>query len=290
MLSNDALKLVSLMFEPGESVCLSPNKFAYLSVTQDKLLNDTIYLTSNNGKINRGYPSKSMSLLSLNPVRGSREDVNVVGFRSFLVECDDIPLEEQLDYINSTGLPYSACIFSGNRSLHFLVTLSEDLPDLNTYRFYARWIVGAIEKADKNTVNPTRGIRIPDHVRDTGKIQKLIKIGRRIDKSELDDWLSGFMDKKPSLETEKVRVKPEHPIDVSGLPRWIQNAIEIGPKILPDGRNRTWFILSLRLAEHGWSYEQIIDILDPVFTPEYDFDRREWERAIESGVKTADKP
>ncbi|WP_214676866.1 hypothetical protein, partial [Escherichia coli] len=69
-----------------------------------------------------------INLIAINPIKGWRRDDQVTAFRTFLIELDDGSLEEQSKYVKEMDMPFTACIFSGNKSLHFAITLDQDLP------------------------------------------------------------------------------------------------------------------------------------------------------------------
>ena len=106
-----------------------------------------------------------INMLAINPIEGFRRDKNVTAFRSFLVELDDGKLSEQMKYVKNKNMPYSACVFSGGKSLHFVITLEEPLPSLNLYKQISKWILNVMDKADSQTSNPSRSVRFPGNLR-----------------------------------------------------------------------------------------------------------------------------
>lgn len=137
---------------------------------------------------------KSSNFLCINPLdpaNNSRADSNVTAYRNFLVEIDQGTVVEQGKVVHDAGLPYSTAVFSGNKSIHFIVCLKESLADKDEYKAYAKAIVAKIAGADKAVTNPARLSRFPGVTRsDTGKIQtEIINKGKKITKAVLDEWL-----------------------------------------------------------------------------------------------------
>lgn len=294
--------LLNLMFRPGEMVCVSPNKYGYHSIPLEVVLSDVITLVPtpdsvdkrNAGRKERGLPpitweesfeqckTQDLTLVALNPIKGFREDLNTTAYRSFLVELDYGDIDSQIEYIKRIGLPYSALVFSGNKSVHCLITLDTDLPSYEVYYTLAEWILAIATMADPNTKNPSRSIRIPGAEREPGKFQKLIEINGLVKLIDLSAWLAAHPDAKP-VKQEKRAVSGE-PIDLSLLKPWVAHRLVYG--LDPTkGRNKQWFSIACEFALAGYSEDDTIDLLSAYFTPDRDFKDREWKTSIKSAFK-----
>ena len=275
-------KLLNLMFRPGETVCVSHNKYGYHSIPLDNALNGPVTLVPPDTTRDWEKPdSNDLTLVALNPIKGFRQDLSCTAFRNFLVEMDHGPLPEQLAYANKIGLPYSAVVFSGNKSLHFLISLATDLPDEATYRKLSEWILGIATIADQNTKNPSRSIRVPGAYREPGKKQILVQIKEPISLSTLGEWLNKHPDAKPK-EKEKREISGKH--DFSKLKQWVIDRLLNG--LDPNqGRNKQWFSIACEFAIAGYSEEDTILILEDFFVADRDFKEREWLTSIRSGFK-----
>lgn len=120
------------------------------------------------------------------PDKPRRADHNVICFRNFLLEIDDIPVEEQQELLKSRNLPYTSAVYSGSKSVHFIISLKEPLKDINEYRHLALRLHALIPEADPTSKNPSRLSRLPNSIRpDTGNMQKLLYLGDRIDNNYL---------------------------------------------------------------------------------------------------------
>lgn len=275
---------LDLFFNPEEEVCVSPNKFGYYSVSQKEILSEKFSIIScgENAYVNE-ITYKDINLCSINPVKGARRDENVTAHRSFMIELDSGGLAEQKTYIEALEMPYSICVFSGNKSLHYGIVLSEDLPP-SVWRNTAEWILNIVNKADQQTKNPTRSIRFPDNQRKDGKqlVQSLVEIKHRISPENLFGWLSRWPDLNPAL---KKRNKKTRAVLSDGIiiPDWILSKIEKG--FDEGGRNKGWFNIALNLAKLGWEEERIVEVLSNHFIEDRDFKEKEWLMAIKSGCK-----
>ena len=126
------------------------------------------------GGLARAFPAKLGLYLRINPMaEGGAADADVTAFRHALVEFDYddsgriMPKQEQYAAIVASGLPVSAVIDSGNKSLHAWVRV-----DASDEREYARRVHIAYAqfkgvRVDQKNRNPSRFSRCPDAVRVT---------------------------------------------------------------------------------------------------------------------------
>lgn len=276
-------QLLSLLFNPGETVCVSPNKFGYHSIPLELALGEEITLVSPHPDVLISKcPSSELLLCAINPILGFRTDYNVKAFRSFLLEIDTGDIASQLGYLDKLQVPFSVRIFSGNKSVHQVITLDEDLPDLKTYKFIAQWIFKIVTFADKNCQNPSRSVRIPGAFRDKDKKQELIAIKSRVSHKELFEWLNRYEHLRPQIKPKRKLLTGEP--DYARLGPWAKAMLRKGINF-DRGRNLTWHSLAYDFALAGFSLEQTIEILSSKFIPEYDFKEKEFLTAINSAFK-----
>src|ERR1035437_5479321 len=166
-------KLLSLLFNEGESICVSNNQFASHSIPLQSAMEGTITLVPPDPTYPVRYcDSSELLLVSINPIQGFRKDSNVQKFRSFLFELDTGSTKEQLGYFKHLKLTTSCQIFSGNKSVHALIVLDQDLPDEKTYRELYVWALSILTMCDRACKNPSRSVRIPWAYREPGKKQR----------------------------------------------------------------------------------------------------------------------
>lgn len=276
-------ELLKLMFRPGETVCVSHNKYGYHSIPLENALSGmTTMVSPNPDREFEKVESERLLLVSLNPIKGFREDANVTAYRNFLVEMDYGPLPEQLAYAKAIGLPYSAVVFSGSKSLHFLISLDQDLPSYEVYYLMAEWTLAIATAADQNTKNPSRQIRIPGAWREPGKKQLIVEHRGATSLKDFSAWLAQHPNAKPR-PPEKREISGT--ADFSKLKKWVPERLANGNIGAKHGRNKEWFAIACEFALAGYSEDDTMDILSEYFTPDRDFKEREWKTSIKSAFK-----
>lgn len=279
----DSVKLLNLMFRPSESVCVHHNRYGYHSVPLEHAMSNTVTMVSKDStRPNEYIDSSKMIFVALNPIKGFRKDENAYKYRNFLVEIDVGSQKEQMEYIKKLGMPYSAAVFSGNKSVHFLISLNEDLPNEDTYRKIAMWIQSIVTLADRNCKNPSRSIRLPGAMRDTGKMQELLELRGAVELTKLREWLMRWPDliPKPHVKSEISTGDPR----LSKLKPWIIKQLRDGIDF-SKGRNLTWFSFGCNFSIADFSESDTMEILENYFVPQRDFTVREWKSAIRSGIR-----
>lgn len=203
-------------------------------------------------------------------------------FRTILLECDKMAQEEQLAYIRGLGMPWTACVDSGGKSVHFLICLEKDLQNESDYRNLVARIHRVVEKADHTTKNPSRLSRLPGVFRDeTGKEQKLIALRGKVSLDCLEAWLGGFP------ESEKVSAEPvsEGQLSTQTL-HLVFNGV--GPT---PGRNHRLFMAACEFYRAGYSVEKASEYLKQGFDfhgKDFDFTRAEFDATIKSAYTRAE--
>lgn len=281
-------QFLNLLFNADETICISHNKYGYHSIKQEDVNNKDICLISPNEEVPPTYIKESdINLVAINPINGFRQDCNVTAFRSFLIEIDEGPLKEQKQYIEDIGLPYSICIFSGNKSLHYGVVLDKDLINIDFWRIVCQWILNIVKKADQATKNPSRNIRMPGNKRKNGKklIQGLVDIRGRISHDDLNIWLNKFPDCKPINESHSYSTSYQFSPSLHTLPKYIYEILDRLQTRTQPNRNISWFHIACIMAGRRIELEEIIDYLEDYFIEEIDFKKREWLNTIKSGYK-----
>ena len=156
----------------------------------------------------------------INPLHTWRETGNVTAINSFLFEIDKdvegnlIPVKQQAKMFLDSGLPYTTMVYSGTKSVHCIVRLTEPV---NADWFRSWWeainrvLVAKGLPIDPATMKIPQLSRVPgsiriDKVKDEkgnfkkdekgnyilleGKEQTLIHINRRVTQNEIKEWLT----------------------------------------------------------------------------------------------------
>ncbi len=278
----DLKRLLDLMFEPTDTICPSSDKWAYHSMPIDSVLSGEVPLVSPNQTVPiRNVKTEELILLGINAIKGYRNDSNVYTHRTFLFEIDVGSLTSQMAYMKALKVPYSAIIFSGGKSLHYLLVLKEPI-DEKTYRILYQWALNIGTLFDQNCKNPSRSVRIPGVIRpNTGNKQRLVEIKERVSIDDFLAWLKQYPDLKPK-EREKKNLTGKE--DYSKLSTWAKSQFKDGIDF-SRGRNMTWFALACDLCQSGHNEDATIDILNHYFVPESDFKEKEFRTAITSAFK-----
>lgn len=184
-----AVDFRNLLFNPDEIICICPqakhNGFFY--VVKD--------MQFENGEF-----------FVINPIKGGRSDSNVTAYRNILVEIDDMPLPSQFNHLKSLNMPYSTVVYSGGKSLHYIISLEESVSSKEVYTLLVRWIYNIINSVDpskyvdEQNKNPARLSRFPNVIRTNKphRLQRLIYVRERVKTDDLLGWLKSFPNCKPS--------------------------------------------------------------------------------------------
>jgi hypothetical protein len=182
-----------------------------------------------------------------------RADCNVTKFRNILIEMDNIELEVQLNLIKESGLPFTTAVYSGGKSIHFIISLETALTSKDEYTALVCKVYkalnfirpGAVDKANKN---PSRLSRLANSLRkDKIKIQKLLVLGSRVKNKILLDWIE---ENCPQEVLERPISKTTAIYNNNGrLSPWARNVLMGG--VQAGERNVTCFRLACEFAKLG---------------------------------------
>jgi len=134
--------------------------------------------------------AESGAWVRINPCDGKGiSDENIISYRHVLVESDVLPVKEQWRIVTSLNVPCSAVVFSGGKSLHFIVKVdagqNRKLYDDRVQQLYA-----VLEKhgfvVDQANKNPSRLSRLPGVWR--GK-QKQVLLSTNIGCDNWQEWV-----------------------------------------------------------------------------------------------------
>lgn len=146
----------------------------------------------------------------LNACEGGRKKSDIRKFRNFLIEIDEIPgtkepmpPKDQILLIHSKyKVPYSTVVSSGNKSIHFIISLEEPLNTIDEYSFIAAWIKNIVVEADSSVLVPEKLSRFYGGT--NGKTQKeqkgYIPKNGRISNTRFLEWLNSYPDRMPVKE------------------------------------------------------------------------------------------
>lgn len=206
-------------------------------------------------------PEKS-SLPYARSTLGRRADCNVPVYRNILIEMDEVPLDKQRGIISEYNMPFSTATYSGGKSIHFVISMSDPCATKEEYDMIVDLIFRTMEVSiDKACRNPSRLTRNPGVMRE-GKEQKLLEIRGRVQKQAIIEWAAGF----GNIPVPKAPFKKQKGNTKNGFrsmpPRWIMDFLSSG---VEDGnRNNTAFKVGCGLAKMGYTESEISDMIRSV--------------------------
>jgi RecA-family ATPase len=253
--------LLDACFAPAEFVAIAPAREAEAGevvptrgVTMTR--EEWKQRAAEKGGIEKCFSTTLGLFLRINPMsKGGAKNEDVTAFRHVLVEFDrddkgtSIAKEQQFAAILASGLPVSALLDSGNKSLHAWVRV--DAPDAAEYRrrvdIIWDWFEG--RSLDRQNKNPSRLSRCPEGRRTVAgevRVQRLLALG--LGAKLWSEWEAGHApDGLPKIitGTEFMAVqKPEPPQLIAGL-------LHQGSKMILGGASKSrksWTLIDMMLA------------------------------------------
>lgn len=184
-------RFIEACFAQGETICICDN----VSEDDGRPLTSGSFITreewlSRHDQPGAGIlsPERNGVFVRINPIKPnlySGSDNDVSAYRHVLVEMDERPKAEQEQALRDTGMPITALIDSGGKSIHAWVRV--DAPDRKEWEARRDIIYAAIPGIDPKNKNPARFSRLPGAFR-AGSAQRLI--GTHIGPESWDEWLA----------------------------------------------------------------------------------------------------
>lgn len=167
------------------------------------------------------YPTSTGTLIGLNPAIQDglpHQRASTDTLRNFLIEMDHLTFKEQVDLIVESKLPFSAATFSGNKSIHFVISLEEPVTE-SEYKIIANKLKYAFGKCndewllDPNALRPEVSTRIGTFtrlVKNNESEQRFICLRDRVNNDSLYEWLDSRQEIiERWKETDKVELAPQ---------------------------------------------------------------------------------
>lgn len=239
-----------ILFEAGESINCGPTNYV-TSVFPVAAIPDYVWRV----------------FFSINPLKAysTRADRNVTVFRNILVEIDSMPTDEQYLLIERSGLPYSTCVYSGNKSLHFIISLAEPFADRKAYDACVKRVykaLGGKQVVDVACANPSRQSRYPNAERpETKKVQHLLEVKTRVPNADLEKWLcdNGAKPEPPKVYSQRPAAKLGQFGQLRG------STLNFLMGTWNDGEwNIELFKASCDIISAGYSHDEAVEMLERV--------------------------
>jgi len=235
---------------------------------------DSLYLPTSVGPLAEALELPPRCFVAVNPVAERREDADVQAYRNFLLEFDQGTITEQVTLLQRLKFPYSCLTFSGNKSVHAILCLTESLASAQEYRDLFQLIRVVLRKTDPTTGNPSRVTRVPGAYRsDKGCYQELLDLTQRQTLASVKQWLYGFKEKLTMTLMQRAVIQrvnwrsnpatqPPPLSDIlSNLSEGSQAFLETGTVTTTTSRHRMLIFLALELTAAGASLDQIEALL-----------------------------
>lgn len=162
------------------------------SVKHFKKCSDLIYKLESGSSVEQALGNlnkESGAWVQINPSDGiGAKKENVIDYRYALVECDHIPVEEQIEIYKQMNLPIATLTYSGNKSVHAIVKVDASSPKEYTER--VKYLFNTLQangiEIDTANKNCNRLTRIPSVIRGN---QKQFLITTNIGCINWDEWI-----------------------------------------------------------------------------------------------------
>lgn len=203
---------------------------------------------------------------AINPMDQSktRADSSVIQYRNILIEMDKIPLDKQEEHIKEIRMPYTTAVFSGSKSIHYIISLESELQDEQEYRALVKRVYKAVgdDIVDQSNKNPSRFSRFPGSFRPTtGKLQQLLFVGPRVPNLSLESWLESRGAPKEEL-WENLTPEPRSTFKNPGrLYSATKNFLMFGAT---ENWNMRLFKASADLCRCGYTEDESIEVLKKI--------------------------
>lgn len=214
-----------------------PGKGIY-SMTASQILESLDKYPEDIGAAVGDWKEEAGAWIRVNPLDGKGvKNLNVTAFRFALVECDSVPVREQLAAYRKYQLPIATLVSSGGKSLHAVVRI--DAGSYEEYSFRVRFLYDYLSdkglKIDTANKNPSRLTRMPGITRN-GKEQALIAVD--IGRKTWDDWyrhIKNEIDEIPDIVplSRYIENPPAPPKEI------IQGVLRKGHKMLVSAASKS---------------------------------------------------
>jgi hypothetical protein len=162
-------------------------------------------------------------LLSMHPAMANhdpRSAVFTTAHRTFVIETDKLPRQQQLAVVRDSGMPVSACVWSGNRSYHWTVVL-DGLPPTWSRHHHAATCRELEKRFPDFEVfsDLAKATRFPASMRlGTGQEQRLVSIDeKRVPALEFFRWFGLSASAAETFMMTDQTPPPPPPVDQSKL-------------------------------------------------------------------------
>jgi len=141
-------------------------------------------------------PAQFFCINPLPSVLSARTSANLMARRNLLIEFDKPSwtlTKQETFYEQKLQLPFATKTYSGGRSLHYIVALTESISDEDYYLLFQLLQRACGSNSDKQVSNPNRLSRTAGVLRDGVNRQELLATGQRVTLADLTLRLANIM-------------------------------------------------------------------------------------------------
>jgi hypothetical protein len=182
-------------------------------------------------------------------------------------------------------MPYSTCVHSGGKSLHFILALEEDVGAAE-YERLAKWLLNIVDKADQSVKNPSRLSRFPGVTRESnGNMQELLEVRGRVPLAVFKKWLELYPQHEPKINADVFHLSVD---DLGPTERgllWPSTFKFLREEAPPGFRNRYLFLAACDFHEQGYPIEEALTQLGKSST----LDGTEFAETVQSAYERPPK-
>lgn len=183
------------------------------------------------------YKKEAGAWIRINPLDGSGVSRdNVTAYRHVLVESDEIPQEEQIQFYEQWKLPIAALVNSGSKSIHAIVKIYAENDEI--YQKRVQFLFEFLKKhnfpIDESNKNPNKLSRMPGVYRGD-KLQNLITTD--IGCKDWDEWFNYIDTLENAFEEDNMLDLFDNPPELA--PELIGGLVRLGHKLLLQGPSKS---------------------------------------------------
>ena len=247
----------------------SSQPLAAVTVDWQSLLFDDGELVGFKGQAaHKPTANSAAQFFCINPLLNysAASNANVAAHRNFLLEMDNGSRAVQTRFLEQLHrVPFATKTSSGNKSLHYIIALTETLTaaEYAEHWAYMKWLFDG--RIDGSCSNPSRLSRTPNAMRtENGKRQRLLATGKRITVDEFTSWLYGGPHagkawvwenlERPRLEAERLEARANAAANSGSLPDWVRTFD--GRRVGEGNRHRILTAMAVACAAQATDIEQ----------------------------------
>jgi len=209
MTTSVMIDYLKVLFDPEDHICISQSVFSNHTRSTVDVINTL----------------KNYEFVSINPFTPgtTRAARNVCKYRNFIIEFEadskGVPLDEQRATIDKLGLPFSTQVFSGSKSMHFVISLETPLASAAEWEKLSGWLYNIMKpyKVDPKCCDIGRFTRVGGGFRVSKQsAQELIECRSRIPNQAFIAWLEKSGSPPPPPKTRYVSKNTAHHMSLFG--------------------------------------------------------------------------